>query len=153
MNYNSMQKNRNSTASRLAINLILLEFLLLVIQFIIGMWINLFAVFPSFGSSFFMYGMMRVMFSVPELMVHMMTGMLIGLVSIMIFVILAIGGDYRLSSLSAIASVSILTAGIGGLEFIFSGFSNNVFSFIMSMGFIFTVVAYSLILYLLSSRT
>ena len=93
------------------------------------------------------------MFSVPELMVHMMTGMLIGLVSIMIFVILAIGGDYRLSSLSAIASVSILTAGIGGLEFIFSGFSNNVFSFIMSMGFIFTVVAYSLILYLLSSRT
>jgi hypothetical protein len=153
MNYNSMQKNRNSTASRLAINLILLEFLLLVIQFIIGMWINLFAVFPSFGSSFFMYGMMRVMFSVPELMVHMMTGMLIGLISIMIFVILAIGGDYRLSSLSAIASVSILTAGIGGLEFIFSGFSNNVFSFIMSMGFIFTVVAYSLILYLLSSRT
>ncbi|MHB1810956.1 MAG: hypothetical protein ACYCPR_00865 [Thermoplasmataceae archaeon] len=153
MNYNSMQKNRNSTASRLAINLILLEFLLLVIQFIIGMWINLFAVFPSFGSSFFMYGMMRVMFSVPELMVHMMTGFLIGLISIMIFMILAIGGDYRLSSLSAIASVSILAAGIGGLEFVFSGFGNDVFSFIMSLGFIFTVVAYSLILYLLSSRT
>ncbi|MFG1555888.1 MAG: hypothetical protein AAE985_05425 [Thermoplasmataceae archaeon] len=153
MNYNSMQKNRNSTASRLAINLILLEFLLLVIQFIIGMWINLFAVFPSFGSSFFMYGMMRVMFSVPELMVHMMTGFLIGLISVMIFMILAIGGDYRLSSLSAIASVSILAAGIGGLEFVFSGFGNDVFSFIMSLGFIFTVVAYSLILYLLSSRT
>ena len=153
MNYNSMQKNRNSTASRLAINLILLEFLLLIIQFIIGMWINLFAVFPSFGSSFFMYGMMRVMFSVPELMVHMMTGFLIGLISVMIFMILAIGGDYRLSSLSAIASVSILAAGIGGLEFVFSGFGNDVFSFIMSLGFIFTVVAYSLILYLLSSRT
>ncbi|MHB8359068.1 MAG: hypothetical protein ACYDCP_06170 [Thermoplasmataceae archaeon] len=153
MNYNSMQKNRNSTASRLAINLILLEFLLLVIQFIIGMWINLFAVFPSFGSSFFMYGMMRVMFSVPELMVHMMTGFLMGLISIMIFMILAIGGDYRLSSLSAIASVSILAAGIGGLEFVFSGFGNDVFSFIMSLGFIFTVIAYSLILYLLSSRT
>ncbi|MHB1470668.1 MAG: hypothetical protein ACYCSA_05965 [Thermoplasmataceae archaeon] len=153
MNYNSMQKNRNSTASRLAINLILLEFLLLVIQFIIGMWINLFAVFPSFGSSFFMYGMMRVMFSVPELMVHMMTGFLMGLISIMIFMILAIGGDYRLSSLSAIASVSILAAGIGGLEFVFSGFGNDVFSFIMSLGFIFTVIAYSLILYLLFSRT
>lgn len=153
MNYNSMQKNRNSTASRLAINLILLEFLLLVIQFIIGMWINLFAVFPSFGSSFFMYGIMKVMFSVPELMVHMMNGILIGLISIMIFMILALGGDYRLSSLSAIASVSILAAGIGGLEFVFSGFGNDVFSFIMSLGFIFTVIAYSLILYLLSSRT
>ncbi len=55
--------------------------------------------------------------------------------------------------LGAIASVSILIAGIGGLEFMFSGFGNNVFSFIMSMGFIFTAVAYSLILYLLSSRT
>ena len=93
------------------------------------------------------------MFSVPELMVHMMTGFLIGLISVMIFMILAIGGDYRLSSLSAIGSVSILAAGIGGLEFVFSGFGNDVFSFIMSLGFIFTVVAYSLILYLLSSRT
>ena len=100
-----------------------------------------------------MYGMMHVMFSVPELMVHMMIGVLIGLISIIIFMIFAMGGDYRFSSLSAIASVSILIAGISGLEFVFSGFGNNVFSFIMSMGFIFTVVAYSLILYLLSSRT
>jgi hypothetical protein len=153
MNYNPMQRNRNTAASKLAVNLILLEFLLLIIQFIIGMWMNLFAVFPSFSSSFFMYGMMRVMFSVPELMAHMMLGVLIGLISIMIFMILAMGGDYRLLSLSAIASISILIAGISGLEFVFSGYVNNVFSFIMSIGFIFTVVAYSLILYLLSSRT
>ena len=153
MNYNPMQRNRNTAASKLAVNLILLEFLLLIIQFIIGMWMNLFAVFPSFSSSFFMYGMMRVMFSVPELMAHMMLGVLIGLISIMIFMILAMGGDYRLLSQSAIASISILIAGISGLEFVFSGYVNNVFSFIMSIGFIFTVVAYSLILYLLSSRT
>ncbi|OJI08002.1 MAG: hypothetical protein BK997_01745 [Candidatus Micrarchaeum sp. ARMAN-1] len=153
MNYNSMRKNRASAASRLAINLILLEFLLLIIQFITGMWMNLFAVFPSSSFSFSMYGMMQVMFSVPELMVHMMNGILIGLISIIIFMIFAMRGDYRLSSLSAIASVSIFAAGISGLEFMFSGFSNNVFSFIMSMGFIFTVVAYSLILYLFSGRT
>ncbi len=138
MNYNSMQKNRTRATSRFAVNLILLEFFLLIIQFVIGMWMNLFAIFPSFGSSFFMYGMMQVMFSVPELMVHMMTGILIGLVSLMIFMIFAMGGDYRLSLLSAIASVSILTAGISGLEFMFSGFTNNVFSFTMSLGFIFT---------------
>ncbi|EQB69417.1 MAG: hypothetical protein AMDU1_APLC00089G0006 [Thermoplasmatales archaeon A-plasma] len=80
-----MQENRASAVSKFAVNLILLEFLLLIIQFIIGMWMNLFAIFPSFGSSFFMYGMMQVMFSVPELMVHMMLGIFIGLISLMIF--------------------------------------------------------------------
>lgn len=151
MNYDATRRNRMGTTSRLGVNLILLEFFLLIIQFVIGMWMNLFAVFPSFGQPFSMYGMMQVMFSVPELMIHMMLGILIGLVSLMIFFVFAITGDYRLSALSAVSSVSILIAGIGGLEFMFSGFTNNIFSFLMSLGFIFTVVAYASILYMISS--
>ena len=151
MNHDASRKSRRDTVSRRGINLILLEFFLLIIQFVIGMWMNLFAVFPSFGQSFFMYGMMQVMFSVPELMVHMMLGILIELVSLIIFFVFAMAGDYRLSTLSAVASISILAAGIGGLEFIFSGFANNIFSFIMSLGFIFTVVAYASILYMASN--
>ena len=145
---------RTSRRAQFVSNLILLEFMLLIVQFIIGMWMNLFAVFPSFGPSLFMYGMMQVMFSVPELMVHMMNGILIGLVSLMIFIVLATFSDYRLSLLGGTASVSVLIAGISGLEFMFSGFTNNVFSFLMSLGFIFTVIAYSLILYIVpTSRT
>ncbi len=60
MNYNPMQKNRASVAPKLAVNLILLGFLLLIIQFITGMWMDLFAVFPSFSPSFFMYDMGNV---------------------------------------------------------------------------------------------
>ncbi len=152
MNYDATRRNRMGTTSRLGLNLILLEFFLLIIQFVIGMWMNLFAVFPSFGHSFFMYGIMQVMFSVPELMVHMMLGILIGLVSLMIFFVFAMNDDNRLLLLSAVASISILTAGIGGLEFMFSGFTNNIFSFVMSLGFIFTIVAYASILYMISSR-
>ncbi|MCL4358790.1 MAG: hypothetical protein M1463_01040 [Candidatus Thermoplasmatota archaeon] len=145
---------RTSRRAQFVSNLILLEFMLLIVQFIIGMWMNLFAVFPSFGSSLFMYGIMQVMFSVPELMVHMMNGILIGLVSLMIFIVLATFSDYRLSLLGGTASVSVLIAGISGLEFMFSGFTNNVFSFLMSLGFIFTVIAYSLILYIVpTSKT
>lgn len=145
---------RTSRRAQFVSNLILLEFMLLIVQFIIGMWMNLFAVFPSFGSSLFMYGMMQVMFSVPELMVHMMNGILIGLVSLMIFIVLATFSDYGLSLLGGTASVSVLIAGISGLEFMFSGFTNNVFSFLMSLGFIFTVIAYSLILYIVpTSKT
>ena len=153
MNYDMMRRNRMSNLSRFAVNLILLELFLLLIQFLIGMWMNLFAVFPSFSSSRFMYGMMQVMFSVPEIMIHMMNGILIGIISLMIFFTFAMKGDYALSSLSALASISILVAGISGLEFIFSGFVNNIFSFIMSLGFIFTVTAYFLILYLVLNRT
>jgi hypothetical protein len=94
------------------------------------------------------------MFSVPELMIHIMNGILIGIISLVIFFMFAMKGDYALSSLSALAFISILVAGITGFEFIFSGFTNNVFSFLMSLGFIFTVIAYSLILYIVSiSRT
>ena len=147
-----MRINGMSNMSRFAVNLILLELFLLLIQFLIGMWMNLFAVFPSFGPYGFMYGMMQVMFSVPEIMIHMMIGIFIGIISLMIFFTFAMKGDYALSSLSALASISILVAGIGGLEFMFSGFVNNIFSFIMSLGFIFTVTAYFLILYLVSQQ-
>ena len=151
MNHDASRKSHRDTISRLGITLIFLEFFLLSIQFIIGMWMNLFAVFPSFGHSFSMYGMMQVIFSVPELMIHMMLGIFIELVSLIIFFVFAMAGDYRLSALSAVASITILAAGIGGLEFIFSGFANNIFSFIMSLGFIFTVVAYASILYMASN--
>ena len=154
MNYDMAKRNRMGNLSKFAVNLILLELFLLLIQFLIGMWMNLFAVFPSFGSSGFMYGIMRAMFSVPELMIHIMNGILIGIISLVIFFMFAMKGDYALSSLSALAFISILVAGITGFEFIFSGFTNNVFSFLMSLGFIFTVIAYSLILYIVSiSRT
>lgn len=114
------------------------------------MWMNLFAVFPTTDYTFSMYRMMRVMFSVPELMLHMMIGVLIGLISIIIFMLFAMKGGPALTLLAAFASIFILIAGIGGLEFMFSGFTNNVFSYFMSIGFIFSVLIYSLILYMIS---
>ncbi|MEM3214638.1 MAG: hypothetical protein QXH39_03245 [Conexivisphaerales archaeon] len=139
--------------SRIGITMILLELFLLLIQYLIGMWINLFAVFPPLSSYGFMYGMMQAMFSVPELMIHMMVGILIGIISLIILVLFAVSGDYVLSLLGAFASISIFMAGISGLEFVFSGFANNVFSYIMSLGFIFAVMAYSMILYMVLNRT
>lgn len=153
MMYDTTKRKSMGSSSRLAVNLILLEFFLLIIQFFIGMWMNLFAVFPQFGSYPFgmMQVMMQVMFSVPELPVHMMFGILIGLISLMIFFIIATIGNYRLLLLSAGASLFILVAGISGLEFMFSDFTNNAFSFLMSMGFIVTVGIYASTLYIISS--
>ena len=129
---------------------IVAELSLLAVQFIIGMWMNIFAVYPSYNNAFPMYGMMDIMFSIPELMVHMMIGVLIGLLSLMIFMMTLMLGDYKSMVVSAIASISILLAGLSGLEFIFSNFQNNTFSFTMSIGFIIAVISFVFLLYSIS---
>lgn len=142
-----MKRNRTRTMLKIAKELIFIEILMLVIQFVIGMWMNLFATFPTSTYPSTMFGMMGAMFLMPELIAHMMLGILILLISLVIFIMLMIEGDYVSSVLSAIAFISIAVAAIAGMEFVFSGFSNNVFSFMMALGFIFSVMAYFLIFY------
>ena len=139
--------SQNGRRTSLLLTGVMAELVLLAIQFVIGMWMNLFALFPSTNVAFPMYGMMNVMFSVPELMAHMMIGMLIGLVSLMIFVMSLMGGFHKSAILSAIASLSIFLAGMSGLEFILTGFQNNVLSFTMSWGFAVAVISYVFLIY------
>ncbi len=131
--------------------MVMIELFLLAIQFIIGMWMNLFAIFPSFNHPY-MFGMMNTMFSVPELIVHIMVGIIIGLLSIIILIMAITKGNPTLIVVSVIGSVSVLFAGISGLEFMFSGFQNNALSFTMSLGFIFAVISYFIFIYDISAR-
>ena len=153
--YSKSNRHGNSFSFNSIIILIFIEFSLLIIQFILGMWMNLFAVYPNIHSSSYgtfsgmrgMFSVMQAMFSVPELMVHMMMGVLILFISLIILILTIVRGNPALIILGFIAFVSIAVAGIGGMEFVLSGFSNNVFSFMMSLGFLFTVVSYALSLY------
>ena len=139
--------SRNGQRMNLLFTGVMLELVLLAVQFILGMWMNLFALFPTGNIGFPMRGMMSVMFSVPELMAHMMIGMLIGLVSLMLFALSLIVGDRRSAMLSAIASLAIFLAGMSGLEFILTGFQNNILSFLMSLGFVVAVISYVFLIY------
>ncbi|MHB8396618.1 MAG: hypothetical protein ACYDBK_05375 [Thermoplasmataceae archaeon] len=139
--------SQNGRQTSLLLTGVMAELVLLAIQFVIGMWMNFFALFPSTNVAFPMYGMMNVMVSVPELMAHMMIGMLIGLVSLMIFVISLMGGFRKSAMLSAIASFSIFLAGMSGLEFILTGFQNNILSFTMSLGFVVAAISYVFLMY------
>jgi hypothetical protein len=125
----------------------MVEIILLAVQFIIGMWMNLFATFPTLNSSFPMLEIMDVMIWVPELMIHMMVGMVVGLLSLVIFMMTIMKGNYKMIMISTIGSVSILFAGISGLDFMFSDFQNNISSFIMSVGFIFAIISYFILIY------
>ncbi|MCY0849683.1 hypothetical protein [Sulfuracidifex metallicus] len=126
--------------------LVFLWIFLLSVQFIDGMWLNLFVSLPP------NVGPMRMMYMMdygPVFMIHIVTTFILLLVAI-VLVVLSFSNQTTLV-LSTIALLSIILSGIGGILFIFSGFSNNLYSFIMSLGFLFAMVSYFLVI-MISSR-
>jgi hypothetical protein len=122
----------------------------LVIQFILGMYLNLFGIFPSqiSISSGGMGGMMSTMMggsgmpTMSILMVHMLNGYLLGIISLVVLGLSAYSKSPRLVGLSIVGTAFILFAGISGLSFMFSMFSDNLLSFTMALGFIGAFVSY-----------
>lgn len=122
---------------------------LLFVQFLLGMWLNLFASFPA--SNFYQSGIGGMMGSMmgfmpasgmSVLMIHMMLGYALFIVSILVFAF-ALGSKGRSPIvLSVLGLTSVMIAGSGGLGFMFSGFQNDFFSYLMAMGFISAFAAY-----------
>jgi hypothetical protein len=108
-------------------------FFFLFLQFLLGMYINLFVVIPVMSPSFMMgYGPYG---GFPIVMAHMFLGILIGFISLGIL-FLSIGSGKRNVLISALGLfLSVLLAGIDGLFFLFDG-QNNINSYLMSTGFI-----------------
>ena len=117
-------------------NMIIVLFLFLFIQFLLGMYINLFVTIPAISSFFMMgYGPYG---GFPLVMAHMFLGILIGLISLGIL-FLSIGTGQRNMLISATGLfLSVLLAGIDGLFFLFDG-QNNINSYLMSTGFILAI--------------
>ncbi len=119
---------------------------LLIIQLVLGFWLALFAVFPPYRQTapFSMWYMMNSMFGIPALALHMWLGMVITLVSVMILIVSLLSGRTSYIVMSVVAMAAILFAGTGGMGFVWSGFGNDAFSFIMAIGALAAVVAYSI---------
>ncbi|MDE1865805.1 MAG: hypothetical protein KGH94_04185 [Candidatus Micrarchaeota archaeon] len=114
----------------------------LVLQFILGMSLNLFVAFPSIPAGSTDQAYLNAIVTTPFLLEHFMVGVGLLLGSIWI---LASALKLRRKGLSAIAAVgfiSILTAYVSGFEFLLSGFQNDALSFVMSLGFIVALVSY-----------
>ncbi len=126
-------------------SLVMLEILILTIQFMLGMYVNLFVTIPqmSFG-----YGMMTLMLAAGAslIMLHMFLGMVIGIVSVMILILSLMAGLSRIAYLSVISLVFIVIAGVNGLVFLFGG-QNNVNSFAMAVSFLVVLLTQFFILY------
>ena len=139
---------RNS--ARLAVIFVMIQLFLLAIQFILGMWINLFTppppiyLSPSLSPMQFM---MSTAFSIPEIMVHMMNGMVIGFLAILLLAFSLFSGRHEIIVLGFVNGLLTLIAGISGMFFLFSGMRNNVLSFVMALGFIGVILTDFAIIY------
>jgi hypothetical protein len=115
------------------------ELAFLVIQFLVGMYVNLFVTLPQPLSFLGMMGFMGAYSGFAFVMVHMMIGILVGLTSIGILFVSLFSGRFNMSILSISLLLSIILAGVNGLFFVFYG-QNNLNSYLMSIGFILAVI-------------
>lgn len=114
----------------------------LVLQFILGMTLNLFVTFPNIpiGSSDQIY--FNAIFTTPFLLVHFIVGIGLLLGSIWVLISARHTKVRSITVTAVIGFIAILVAYVSGFEFLLSGFQNNIFSFTMSIGFIVALIAY-----------
>jgi hypothetical protein len=119
---------------------------LLFIQFIIGIFINLYVSFPPLNRishiapAAFPSNYITVMF-------HMMLGFLILIVSFIMLLLSIKLQNSKLVSSSAISFIFVIVAGVSGFLFLFNEY--NVYSLIMAISFIIIVMSEFYYLYTL----
>lgn len=125
---------------------------LLLLQYLLGMASNLFVNFPTENpsvknplDSVFVNGTYLLLF-------HIAVGLALGIVSITLIVLSAIARKRSLILISSIGFVSVLLAGESGIEFVLGWYLNNLFSFLMSSGFILAFIAFFALLWYTNQR-
>jgi hypothetical protein len=112
---------------------------LLGVQFLLGIWVNLFGTFPSTDSvgTALMYG------GDPVLSAHYVLAVVILLLALVLVVhTIRLRTPRHLRWLILAGFLSVVWASLAGVEFILSGFSNAVASFSMAFAFIVAVSLY-----------
>ena len=125
-----------------------LMIVLLFIQFILGIFINLYVSFPSLNS-ISQVGPEVFPSNYITVMLHMMLGFLILIVSLIMILVSFRIGSAKLVFSSVVSSAFVVVAGVSGLLFLFNEY--NRYSFLMAISFIIIVISEFYYLYSLKS--
>lgn len=124
---------------------------LLVVQYLLGMISNLFVDFPTPLAS--VNPLDNLFTSGPyPVLIHLLNGLALGILSIIAIIVSVITRSRRLIILSSCGLGATLFAGEAGIEFVLGWYTVDVFSFLMSIGFILSFAAYFLLLWYSSQR-
>lgn len=117
---------------------LLVEVLLLAVQYVAGMYLNLYASIPPMtgGSGVMSGGMWAFMSSsaMPALMFHMMNAVLLVLIALLVVAGSILARERSLAAMSGLGLLGILIALWSGLAFLFS--QQDVYSLGMALGFL-----------------
>jgi len=134
--------DKNLRSLRVVRILAIISIILLFIQFLLGMWANLFASFPIPVPS--VNPIDQIFTDGPTLLaIHVVVGILLGILSIAGLALAVHTKDRRLILLEVSALASILLAGESGIEFVLSGYQDDILSYTMAVGFILVFLVYS----------
>ncbi|MHB1707901.1 MAG: hypothetical protein ACYCT2_00285 [Thermoplasmataceae archaeon] len=128
--------DRKATGMPIFSMLIMIQFTLLLIEFIIGMAVNLYISIPDpiKGLFFMSSGAMA-------LLAHIGLGVFIAILGVLIFFMALMQGNRSNIMFTASAFIFVVAAAISGLVFIFDG-QDPAFSLLMAVFFIFAFSAY-----------
>ena len=127
------------SAPRSLVMLLRVIVVLLSVQFLLGMWVNLYGPVPSTDN----LGLALSYTGDPSLTAHVALAVLLVILGIVI-VVVAARGKTRASLRWAVllGSLSILWASAAGIEFVLSGFASSADSFSMALAFILGTSCY-----------
>jgi hypothetical protein len=133
-----MEKTIQTTdRPRIPVRGILLPDVLLVIQFLLGMYINLYVKFPSSGPA----GAWRFAWHTLPVAAHIILGTIILLATINTLVQSAIRKNRHMVKFGSIAVAAMLLSVLGGETFITT--QSEMASYLMSIGFLAGVLAFN----------
>lgn len=114
---------------------------LLFLELLLGMYANLFAAFPSQSPS--VDPIDSVLVNGPYVVsAHIINGIALGILSIAAIVLSVFARNRRAIFLSCIGFISILFAGESGVSFALGWYTNNYFSYSMTVGFALSLAIY-----------
>ena len=114
---------------------------LLLAQILLGMWVNLYATFPSQTAG--INPLDEVFTGGPAILVlHILVGLTLGILSIIGLAAALAIKDRRLVALEAAALLSVLLAGESGIEFVLGWYQEDLYSYTMTVGFVLLTAVY-----------
>lgn len=114
---------------------------LLFFQYVLGMGNNLFVEFPSRVAG--VNPLDSALTSGPYLVAfHILVGIALGVAAIAVLTLSALARSRNLAILAMAGLGSILLAGESGIEFVLGWYSDDLFSFLMSLGFVLAFALY-----------
>ncbi len=113
---------------------------LLILQFLLGMFANLFVTFTTSSAanrlaSIFTEGS-------PALMAHVIIGIVLFVLSLIVLIFAGFTSRRRLLGIASLGFASMAVAFFSGIAFVFSTYADNSLSYLMAVGFIIAFIVY-----------